>query len=264
VATEAPVRAGISAVDILEVRGVLAPTGSLRVALHSGSPSSLVQSNPNQPPRGLGYELGRALAEDLGVAFEPVVFPRNLDMLTAVKDGQADFTLTNASSERAREMDFSPTVLDVEKSVWVPPGSALRTLDDLKGKALRIGVPEASATARDLATIYPRAVLVQLATFERAMESMRGGQLDGYAANNAVLHELSDQLAGSVVLPGRWGVEHFAIGIPRGRDTGRAYLRSFVARKLADGTVERAALRAGLRGAISSRVTGLKASQAVP
>jgi polar amino acid transport system substrate-binding protein len=256
--------AGNSTVNILEVRGVLAPTGRLRVALHSGSPSSLVQSSPDQVPRGLGYELGRALAGDLGVAFEPVVFQRNVDMLAAVKEGLADFTLTNASSERARDMDFSPIVLDVEKSVWVPPGSALRTLDDLKGKTVRVGVPQASATARDLAAVYPRAVLVQLATFERAMEAMRGGQLDGYAANNAVLHELSDRLAGSMVLPGRWGVEHFAIGIPRGRDAGREYLRSFVARKLADGTVERAALRAGLRGAISPRVTGLKASQAVP
>jgi polar amino acid transport system substrate-binding protein len=74
------------------------------------------------------------------------------------------------------------------------------------------------------------------------------GNLDAFATNKAILHELSDSVPGSRVLPGAYGREAFALGIPKGRVAGLPWLRDFVEKAKADGTVQRAVERAGLRG----------------
>ncbi len=232
------------------VRQVLAPTGKLRVAMYRGSPSSFVQPSPSDAPRGVSYDLGQALAARLGVPFEPVVFPNNAQSLAAVKAGQADFTFTNATAERAKDMDFSPTVLDVEKSALVAGNSPLRALDGLKRPGVRIGVSQGSSTSAELAPLYPAAVTVPAPTLQQAIAMLGSGQIDAFATNNAILYEMGDQLPGSRVLPGRWGMEHFAVGIPRGRDAGRAFIADFVRQATADGTVQRAVARANLRGTV--------------
>jgi polar amino acid transport system substrate-binding protein len=50
-----------------DVRRALAPTGTLRVAVYPGSPTSLVQAPGSTEQRGLSVEIGRELAARLGV-----------------------------------------------------------------------------------------------------------------------------------------------------------------------------------------------------
>jgi len=73
-------------------------------------------------------------------------------------------------------------------------------------------------------------------------------KVDAYATNKAILFEMSDQLPGSTVVDGRWGLEHIAIGVPKGRDSGMAYLGKFTEDAKSEGLVKRAAEGAGLRG----------------
>jgi polar amino acid transport system substrate-binding protein len=54
------------------------------------------------------------------------------------------------------------------------------------------------------------------------------------------------------VLDGRWGVERFAIAIPKGRDQGMPFVRQFTGDVKSQGLVGAAIARAGLRGAVVS------------
>src|SRR5271165_6671492 len=103
-------------------RQILAPTGKLRAALYPGTPTSILDPKESEP-RGVGYELGKALASKLGVPYEPVVYPKNADVLEATKTGQADVAFTNASPARQKEMDFGPPFLLIELGYLVPAGS---------------------------------------------------------------------------------------------------------------------------------------------
>ena len=76
------------------------------------------------------------------------------------------------------------------------------------------------------------------------------GKIDAFATNKATLFEMSEKLPGSKVLDGRWGAERHAIGIPKGRDAGLAFVRQFTETAKADGIVKSAMSRAGLRGAV--------------
>jgi polar amino acid transport system substrate-binding protein len=231
----------------------LAPTGALRVGLYPGTPTSILGDPASADTRGVGFELGRALAKRAGVAFEPVVLPNNAAVFAAAKAGSVDMIFTNATPARMRDVDFSPTVLQVEQGYLVPPASVIFALDQVDRPGVRVGVSEGSTSEGALARELKNATLVRTASLESASGMLSSGKLDAFATNKAILFEMSDRIPGSRILPGRYGLEGLAIGIPKGRDAAMPFVSRFVADAKADGQVARAAERAGLRGTVLSQ-----------
>ena len=96
------------------VRSSLAPTGKLRVGVYMGSPTSLVVDPKTGRKTGIAHDLGQRLARDLDVPFELVEFRRVAEVIDALKVGRVDFTFTNATAARAKDVDFTPPLLSVE------------------------------------------------------------------------------------------------------------------------------------------------------
>lgn len=240
--------AGIS--PTAEPRQILAPSGKLRVGLYPGSPTSTIRDAATGESKGVGFDLGKEMARRLGVPFEPVVFPKNAEVLAAVKSGEVDVTFTNATAERARDMDFTPPFLDVEKSYLVPGDSRIATLADLDKPGIKVGVSAGSSTQVELSSVLKHVQIVLAPTLKGAIEMLSQRKIDAFATNKAILFEMSDQLPGSRVLSGRWGLEHFSVGIPKGRDSGMPWVKQFVADATADGAVHSAVARAGIRGTV--------------
>lgn len=230
-----------------QVRAALAPTGKLRVGVYAGSPTSYVQGGE---PRGVGYDVGREMARRLGVEFAPEILPSNAQLYEAFKAGRIDVLLTNATEARRSFMDFSAPVLYLGKSYLVPAGSRIAGAADLDREGVRIGVSQGSTTSTELAAILEHPTFVPAPSLAEGRRMLADGRIDAYATNNAILYEMGDGLAHSRVLPVRWGTESFALGIPKGRDAGRAWLDAFARSAREDGTVSRAASRAGVRGTI--------------
>jgi polar amino acid transport system substrate-binding protein len=236
-----------------EPREMLAPTGVLRTALYTGTPTSILPDPTSSGPRGVGYDLGQELARRLGVAYAPVVFSKNADVLAAIKDGTADIAFTNVSSaSRANGMDFGSPFMDVELGYLVPKGSALVTVADVDAAGHRVGVTSGSSSEAPLTRKFKKADVISVANFDAGIEMMTAGKLDAYATNKASLFEMAEKLPGSKVLEGRWGVEHFAVAIPKGRDQAIAFLRQFTVDVKSEGLVGAAIARAGLRGAVTA------------
>jgi polar amino acid transport system substrate-binding protein len=78
---------------------------------------------------------------------------------------------------------------------------------------------------------------------------LKSGKADVFAANKANLFGLSDKMPGSRVLDGRIGVDEVAIALPKGRETGMAYVRKYIEDAKTEGLIKAAVQRAGLRGA---------------
>jgi polar amino acid transport system substrate-binding protein len=232
-----------------EVRQALAPMGKLRVAVYPGSPTSMVKDAAGET-RGVTWDLGQALAARLGVPFEPVVFPRPAEVIEGLKAGKADVTFTNASPARAKEVDFTPPLLAVEQGFIVPAGSKLSRIDDVDKPGVRVGVTTGSTSEGALTREPRRFTLLRAPTLKDAARMLSSGELDAYATNKAILSELSDQLPGSRILEGRIGLENMALGIPKGREAGMAWLRRFAQEAMTDGSLERAVARAGVRGTV--------------
>jgi polar amino acid transport system substrate-binding protein len=235
-----------------EVRQAIAPTGKLRVGLYAGSPTSSVKDPASGETRGVGHDLGRELARELGIPFEPVVFASNAQLQDAAKDARVDIVFTNATPSRGEYLDFTPTVLEVEQGYLVPAGSQIARAADVDRPGVRVGVSQGSTSQGVLSRELRHAAVVPAPTLAVAREWLSQGKVQAYATNKAILFEMSDKLQGSRVLEGRWGLESFALGVPKGRRQAMPYLTQFAAAARSGGIVDRAAQRAGLRGAVQA------------
>jgi len=133
----------------------------------------------------------------------------------------------------------------------VPAASAVRALDEIDHAGVRVGVSEGSTSEATLSREFRNATVVRTPSLKTAIDMLAAGRLEAFATNKATLFEMSDKLPGSRVLAGRWGLESFAIGIPKGREAAMPFVSNFVIDAKANGAVARAVERAGLRGTVS-------------
>jgi polar amino acid transport system substrate-binding protein len=229
---------------------ILAPGGVLRVGVYQGSPTSMVRSPDGKEDRGLTVELGRALANELGVRYEQKVFTRIAEVLTATAAGEVDFTISNATPERARSVDFTQPLLALELGFLVPPGATATRLDEIDVAGKRVGVTQGSTSQATLPARLKQAAVVPVPNVRDAIAWLRDGRADAFATNKAILFEMADGLPGSRVLDERWGIEHLAVAVPKARSAAATYLEDFVARQVRSGGASAAAARAGLRGTV--------------
>jgi polar amino acid transport system substrate-binding protein len=236
-----------------DAREVLAPTGRLRVGVYLGSPTSMVRHSNTGETHGLSFDLGNELARRLGVPFEQVNYQRIADALDGMKAGDVDFTVSNATAARAVDVAFSQTLISLELGYLVSPASPILTASDVDRPGIRVGVTQGSTSERTLPKLLANARVVPAQNLVTAIQMLEHAELDAYATNKPTLFEMSDRMKGARVLDGRWGEEHIAIAIPKGRESGMEYVRRFVADVQSSGFLSNAVAQAGLRGAIEPR-----------
>lgn len=232
---------------------ILAPNGSLRVGVFAGSPLSMARDIRTGEIHGLCVDLGKELARWLGVRFEPVEFQRIAEVIEVMKAGDIDFTISNATAARAVDVAFSQTLLSVELGYLISAISPIATMADVDKPGVRVGITEGSTSQRTLPTILPNATVVPAQNSRRALEMFERRELEVFSTNKPTLFEMSDQMPGARVLDGRWGVEHIAIAIPKGREPAMEYLRGFVADVQTNGLLSQAVAHAGLRGVVTAQ-----------
>jgi polar amino acid transport system substrate-binding protein len=232
---------------------VLAPTGRLRVGAFAGSPLSMTRNAATGEIHGLSIDLGREFAKRLGVPFEQRDYQRIAEVLAGMKAGDVDFTISNATAARAVDVDFSQTLISLELGYLVPAASPVATMSDVDRPGLRVGVTQGSTSQRTIPGLLPNAIVTPARNSGHAVEMLERRELDLFATNKPTLFQMSDQMPGSRVLDGRWGVEHIAIAIPRGREAALEFVRRFVEEVQTDGLLAAAVERAGLRGLVQAQ-----------
>lgn len=83
-------------------RVALATAGASRVSVYLVSPSSLLRDRGSGEARGVTRDMGRALAQRLGIPVQLVEFRTGAEVPAATKAGTIYFTDTNATGTRDR------------------------------------------------------------------------------------------------------------------------------------------------------------------
>jgi polar amino acid transport system substrate-binding protein len=196
----------------------------------------------------VALDLGEAIGRELQVPVRVVEFSRVAQVLEALKAGEIDVTFTNATEARARDMDFTPPLVRLELGYLVPAGSPLQTADEIDMPKVSVGVSQGSSSQGVLSQRFKQATVVPVPDLKAAQQRLANGELQAFATNKGILFELSAALPGARVLPGRWGLEHLALAIPKGRDAGMPWLREFAKASQHNGVLAAAVARSGLRG----------------
>lgn len=231
----------------VEVRAALAPTGVLRVGVYPGSPTSLVKTRQGEPA-GVSHDLGALLAQRLGVPVRMVEYSRVAQVIEGLKAGEVDFTFTNATEARAREVDFTPPLVRLELGYLVPAGSRISAFEQVDRPGVRVGVSQGSSSQTALPRVLTQAQVLPVPSLAEAATQLQAGGLDLFATNKGILFELADRVPGARVLEGRWGLEQLAIAVPKGRAQALPWLRDFASQAQASGQLAAMVQRAGLRG----------------
>lgn len=227
---------------------LLAPTGRLRVGLYPGSPGSLIVGETPESNRGLGFELGRAFAVYLGVAFEPVIFATNGEILAQAKGEQLDFVFVNATPVRAEYLALAEPLLFTDQTYLVSPQCSVQKIEDIDARGIRVGVSAGSTSEATLPTRLSQASVVSTHSLEEVIRLLSSGEIDAFATNKAILSELADNIPGARILEGAWGRESIAIGIPKRRAQALSIVTAFCTEVKQSGLLAAAVHRAGMRG----------------
>ncbi|MDB5921922.1 MAG: transporter substrate-binding protein [Betaproteobacteria bacterium] len=226
----------------------LAPTGKLRVGINMSN-FLLTRRDPTTgEPAGLAVDLGRELARRLGLAIELIPYPNPGALADAAKTGVWDVGFLGAEPQRANEIDFTAAYVEIEATYLVPPGSSLRSMDEVDRESIRIAVPTKSAYELYLTRSLKHAKLVHEKGADNAFKRFLDDKLDALAGLKPRLVTDRDNLPGSRILDGRFTAVQQAVGTPKGRDKGARYLREFVEEIKAAGVVARAIESNSVRG----------------
>ena len=172
------------------------------------------------------------------------------EVVDALTRGEVDFTFTNASADRAKLVQFTEPLVDLELGYLVGPTSPIQSLAEVDKLGRRIGVSQGSTSQGTLGRMYRSAKVVPVASLQVASEQLKQQQLDAFATNKAILNEMADGLPGFRILEGRWGLEHLAIAVPKGREQAAPYLQDFARQAQTSGLLKTLSAQAGLRGTV--------------
>jgi len=223
----------------------LAPAGRLRAAINFGNPVLAQRDAAMGEPRGVSVDLARELARRLSLPVELVVYDAAGKVADAARTGAWDVAFLAIDPARATDIDFTAPYVVIEGTYAVPADSALRSIDDVDREGVRVSVGNKSAYDLYLTRTLKRATLVRAETSPGAIEMFLKDRLEAVAGVKQPLVRLAAGNPGVRVVEGRFMQIEQAMGTPKGRVGGAAYLRQFVEEMKADGFVAAALERSG-------------------
>jgi polar amino acid transport system substrate-binding protein len=230
------------------VRSELAPTGTLRVGLNHGNFLLVTPGSSASEPRGVAPDLARELARRLGV---PVAFSRFETagaLGDAVRTRAWDVAFLGAEPQRATEIAFTAAYLEIPATYLVPAGSPIRTIADVDREGVRIAVAEKSAYELWLSRNITHARLMLTKGIDGSFDLFVRDKLEVLSGLRPRLITDVQKLPGARILDGQFTAVQQAIGTPKARTAGAAYLRTFVEDVKASGFVAEAITRNGSQG----------------
>jgi polar amino acid transport system substrate-binding protein len=228
----------------------LAPTGTLRATFIESNPVHGRVDPATGEVSGIGADLTRALAGQLGVPFTVKPAAGNGGVIDSVRSGAADIGFLAFDPARAAVLDFSQAYLLAHNGYVVPANSPLRSIADLDKPGIRIGVGERDAGDLFLTRTLKAATLQRRPSseFPAGIRALKAGELDAYAANRTRLLAI---VAGDTtlrLLPENFYSVEQAIVVTKGNAAGLAIVERFLTEARASGLIQAAIDRAGLKG----------------
>lgn len=233
----------------------LAPTGVLRVAINHGN-AVLAQRNAQGELTGVSVILARALAERLKLPIQLIPFGGAGDVFNAQDKGLWDLAFLAIEPERAVKIDFSPPYVILDGTYLVRAGAPFRTVSDLDQPGVRIAVGRGAAYDLFLTRTLKRAELRRVPTGESSIDLLLSDGVEAVAGVRQALVESAQAKPGLRVLDDRFTAIQQAMGTPRGRQAGAAYVSAFIEEMKASGAVRKALDATGQANAVVAPMVG--------
>ena len=228
-------------------RAQLAPTGSLRAGINVAN-TLFTRQRADGGVEGVSVDVMTELASRLGVPLKIVVYPTPGEVADLAQDNVWDTAILAIEQARAKTIDFSPPISEIEATYVVHDDSPLRIIADVDQSGVRIAAPEKAGYELFLTRTIQRATIVRAKSSQGAVDAFVGRQADALSGLKPSLLDAMPTLAGARMLDGTFMTVNHGIGTPRGRTAGAEYLRAFVESLGADGFIAQSIARHQVKG----------------
>jgi polar amino acid transport system substrate-binding protein len=218
----------------------LAANGCVRAAINFGNVVLAQKDARTGEARGVSVALARELARRLDVPVELVTFDAAGKVFEGLKTNAWDVAFLAIDPLRAEEIAFTSPYVVIEATYLVREDSPLRSVDDVDRQGNRIAIGRNSAYDLYLTRTIKHAEIVRRPTGGEALDMFLNEGLEAAAGVKEALVQFAQTHARLRVMPGRFMAIEQAMGTPRSRSAGAAYLRSFIDDVKASGFVARA------------------------
>jgi len=171
--------------------------------------------NEKNEPVGFDLDIVRKVAERIGVPVEfvKVTSPTRIPLLVS---GNVDLSAASMThtQERDKTIDFSITYYTGAQSLIVPKSSSIKGLKDLAGK--QVSVQQGTTLEKNIAKEAPGAKIVAFKDYNSAWLALVQGRVDALTGSLNILQGFAKDNKDFVILPDRFSVEPFGIGVRQG------------------------------------------------
>jgi len=188
--------------------------GKLIAGVKFDTPPFGFLDSSNQPV-GFDLDLVRKIGEHIGVPVEfvKVTSPTRVPLLVS---GNVDLVAASMTHTRERDkvIDFSITYYTGAQSLIVHKASAIGGLKDLAGK--QVAVQQGTTLETNLAAAAPGVRIVAFRDYSSAWLALVQGRADALTGSLDILRGFARENPDFVILPDRFSIEPFGIGVRQG------------------------------------------------
>lgn len=232
------------------LRQAFAPAGRLRAAINLGNPILAGRDAATGEPAGVSIDLARALAAQLGVEAELVVFDTAAKSVEAVTQEQADIGFFAVDPLRGAGIAFTAPYVLIEGAYLVRDDAPRRDNAEVDQPGCSVVVGQGSAYDLYLSRALQHATILRAPTSPAVVDTFIAQRADVAAGVKQQLEADAKRLGGLRLLPGRFMVIEQAMGLPKGRGGEAAEaLGRFVEAMKAGGFMAEALARHRIEGA---------------
>jgi glutamate transport system substrate-binding protein len=166
--------------------GKIQEKGEITIGVKYDVPPFGFQNPQNDSIEGFDVDLGKAVAEKLGV--EPKFIEAISDnRIPFLQDGTADLILSTMTinAERAQEIDFSDPYYVASGRILTKTDSPIKGLDDLAGK--RVCTALGSTYEETIREQAPKADLKLVDSYSECLELIQNGAVDAVSTDDVIL-----------------------------------------------------------------------------
>src|SRR4051812_30560461 len=227
----------------------IVPTGKLRVAIAISPAGGAFWSTKTESGGYAGgpVELGKAMAEQLGVPVEYVVHNNSGQIVDAVSKGTWDVTFLPKDPEREARMSFGPIYEVADATYIVKAGSAARNFQSLDQPGTKVAAVNNTTTMRGAIAHLKNAKVTGYQTYDEIFGLLKNGEVDAFALSRDQLNAMATKLPGTRVLDETFKQTVTAVAVPPNRPLSLAFAAKFMTDAISNGTLRKAYDNNGLK-----------------
>jgi polar amino acid transport system substrate-binding protein len=226
----------------------IAPTGKLRVAIGISAAGGAYWSTKSENGyHGVPVDLGKALADQLGLPVEYVPYSNSGLITDAAAKGEWDVSFLPEDPERAKKIAFGPIYEVAEATYIVKAGSTIKDFASLDQPGVKVVAVNNTTTMRGAEAHLKNAKVTGYQTFDEIFNLLKNGEVDAFALSRDQLNALAKKIPGTRVLDETFKQTVTAVAVPLNHPLSLDYASQFMSDAKANGLLRKAFDNNGLK-----------------